>query len=169
MAGFLGKTPGAWTTVESADQCKLMNGHCDLWKTPPWESRGCSQILFFVHFIPPSAFSRLLPGQRCFAALSSEWLNNSGESDFSCTSLGLCLWSNTTQGLDTLKTPLRIWLCTQKRMEKSGSGRSRQWMMALMFSPKHLMFAVKRSSEWRQAIKLPSNNLAQGYKVIFSL
>lgn len=110
MAGFLGKTPGAWTTVESADQCKLMNGHCDLWKTPPWESRGCSQILFFVRFIPLSAFSKLLPGQRCFAALSSEWLNNSGESDFSCTSLGLCLWSNTTQGLDTLKTPLRIWL-----------------------------------------------------------
>lgn len=73
-------------------------------------------VSFF--FPPQSAFRKLLPQQKRFAARSSEWLNNSGESDFSRTSLGLCLWSNTTQGLDTLKTLLRIWLCTQKRLVK---------------------------------------------------
>lgn len=74
-----------------------VNRHCDLWNHPP----------------PPSAFRKFLPQQKRSTALSwlsSEWLNNSGESDFSRTSWGLCLWSNTTRGFDTLKTLLRIWL-----------------------------------------------------------
>lgn len=104
-----------WGVLINVNWC--VNGHCDLWKTRPWESGGCSLILFCVLFFsPPSAFRKLLPQQKRSAALSSEWLSKSGGSDFCRTSLGLCLWSNTTRGLDTLKTLLRIWLCTQKRM-----------------------------------------------------
>lgn len=122
-------------------------------------------VSFF--FPPQSAFRKLLPQQKRFAARSSEWLNNSGESDFSRTSLGLCLWSNTTQGLDTLKTLLRIWLCTQKRLVKKWLCRRRQWMMALVFTPKHLTFAVKSCSPWRQPMKKPWNSLKVSQLDIF--
>lgn len=63
---------------------------------------SCSVSFFFSP--PPSAFRKLLPQQKRSAALSSEWLNNSGGSDFSRTSMGLCLWSNMTECFDTLKT-----------------------------------------------------------------
>lgn len=158
-----------WRVLINVNWC--VNGHCDLWKTPLWESRGCSLILFcvlFLFFFSSQCFQKVLPQQKRSAALSSEWLNNSGGSDFSRTSLRLCLWSDTTQGFDTLKTLLRIWLCTQKRMVKSGSGRRRRWMMALMFSPKHLTCTVKSSShEVRQQKSF--QGFSQGSTVRFVL
>lgn len=121
---------------------------------------SCSVSSFF----PPSAFRKSpATAEKRSAALSSEWLDNSGDSDFSRTSLGLCLWSNVARGgLDTLKMLLGIWLS----VAKSGSGRRRQWMMALMFSPEHLALAVKSSSQGRQAMKkLPWKNFTQGSAV----
>lgn len=92
-----------------------VNGHCDLWKTPPWESRGCSLILFSVLFFPPvlsenSCHSRNAP-QHC---LPTNWIMAAN-----LTSPGL-LWAFVFEAMR--HRALTFWKrcleydCTQKRM-----------------------------------------------------
>lgn len=49
-----------WGLLINVNWC--VNGHCDLWKTPPRESGGCSLILFcalfFFHLYLPQCFQK---------------------------------------------------------------------------------------------------------------
>lgn len=87
------------------------NGHSDLWKAPLLESGGRSCSLS-----SSDAFTKALPQHKRSAALSPQSLNNSSGSDVFWTSLGFCLWSVVTRGLDIFKTLLAIGMCTRKRM-----------------------------------------------------
>lgn len=55
MAGFLGKTLGAeelWRVLLNVNWC--VNGHCDLWRSPPWESGEVfTDLVLCPLFFPP--------------------------------------------------------------------------------------------------------------------
>lgn len=60
MAGFLGKTLGAeelWRVLLNVNWC--VNGHCDLWRSPPWESGEVfTDLVLCPLFFPSSAFKK---------------------------------------------------------------------------------------------------------------
>lgn len=70
MVGFLGKTQGTeelWGVLLNVNWC--VNGHCDLWKTPLWESGEVFTDLVLCplfFFFPLQCFQKkLLPQQKC--------------------------------------------------------------------------------------------------------
>lgn len=102
------------------------------------------------------------PWQGRNTPLSSEWLNNSRKSRVLQLFLGPLFFGDMTHGCDTIKTLLWIRLCTQKRMEGSGSA----WqMVSLNGGPKHLRAAAKSFSKWGWVVSW--KNFGQSSEVIF--
>lgn len=127
--------------------------------------RPLLDLVFCLILFPMVLSQKLLPEQKHFAALSSEWLNNSRKCDSSSPSWGFCLSSDMTHGCDTLKPLLWFRICTLKRTEESGSA----WqMVSLNGGPKHLRDAAKSFSQWGWIAKTLSwKNFGQSSEVIF--
>lgn len=125
--------------------------------------RPLTDLVFCVILFPTE--QKLLLEQKHFAALSSEWLNNSWKSDSSSPSWGFCLSNDMTHGHDTLKPLLWFRICTLKRTEESGSA----WqMVSLNCGPKHLRDVAKSFSQWGWIAKTLSwKNFGQSSEVIF--
>lgn len=129
-------------------------GYCDLWKTSAWESVEsslvlvCSPICFPLVLSENSCHSRN-PVQHSFLSgwIKVENMTSSG------LFWGLCLWSNTTHGIDTVKTLLGIWLLTRK----SATGEKWLWQTASVNDGPHVqsqaLKAVKSSLQRMQSME----------------
>lgn len=95
----------------------------------PRKSRGLFTDVVLCPCFSPRHFHKTLSTATPSNPPLTDWIMVENPTRLGFFSVPLCLWSNMTQGLDILKTLLRIWLCPKEHV-LSFTGERRLWQKA---------------------------------------